>query len=66
MYLSTGDEWTVAIAALTLAALTMFTVWLVIFFIDNNKKRSRWNDMMDVLGEIMKPSKNGRDKKTDG
>ncbi len=65
MLMSTDDEWLVAIAAMTLCALVMVTIWMIVFFIQHNRKFSQRRNTMETIKEILKPSSNGRSKKND-
>ncbi len=66
MYHTSDEEWVFAVAALTLCALVMVTVWMVFFLVQYNRKRTLQNKTMETLNEILKPSSNGRGKKDHG
>ena len=63
MHSTTDDEWLFAISLLTLAGLLIITIWMVIYFVQYNKRYSQKKKMMDIANELLKPSKNGRSKK---
>lgn len=60
---NTDDEWVFAVAILTLCPLVIVTVWMVVFFVQYNRKSSRRKEVMEKVEDIMKPSSNGRSKK---
>lgn len=60
------DEWLFAISILTVFALLCVTIWMVVMVVQHNRNQSRRKDISAQIEEIMKPSKNGRSKKSDG
>lgn len=66
MHSYSDDEWLLAISILTVFALLCVTIWMVVMVAQDNRNRSRRKDIAAQVEEIMKPSKNGRSKKSDG